>query len=74
MGIEIFKRIAGTICRQIRSSEKAPGEDQIFTPGEKEYIAWQYRQLHGLPVSPALQQQVSELSKRFKLSYAWPWE
>ena len=38
MGAKTFKTIAGTICRQLRASEKAPGEDQIFTAGEKKIL------------------------------------
>lgn len=74
LGVDTFKRIAGEICRQVRASEKAPGEDQIFTPGEKEYIACNYRKDHGVPVPVSLQKQASELTKRLGLKYEWPWD
>lgn len=74
MGVETFKKIAGAIMRDLRNSKKAPGEDQIFTAGEKEHIAWQYRKEQGCPVPKPLQNQASELTKRFNLKYKWPWD
>ncbi len=74
MGRKIFKAIAGTICRELRDSQKMPGEDQIFTAGEKEYIAWQHRSKYGCPVPRSLQEQISELRKRFNLDYSFSWD
>lgn len=71
MGAETFRLIAGTICRQLRASRKAPGESRIFTAGEKEYLAWQYRKVHGCPVPPSLQKVIKELTSRFGLDYSW---
>jgi LDH2 family malate/lactate/ureidoglycolate dehydrogenase len=74
MGLEVFKKVAGTICRQIRSSKKAPGEDRIYTAGEKEYEAWQYRKEHGCPVPPSLQKAMVEMRDTFKLDYHFDFE
>ncbi|HPY11972.1 MAG TPA: Ldh family oxidoreductase [Sphaerochaeta sp.] len=74
MGLETFKRIAGTICRQLRASEKAPGADYIFTPGEKEYLAYQFRKEHGCPVPPSLQKVMIGLRDRFNMDYSWDFE
>ncbi len=74
MGLEIFKRVAGTICRQIRASEKAPGEDRIFTAGEKEWEAYQYRKEHGCPVPPSLQKMMVELRDTYNLKYSFDFE
>ena len=74
MGVETFKRIAGTICRELRASKKAPGEDYIFTAGEKEYLAWQFRKEHGCPVPPSLQKVMITLRDRFKMDYKWDFE
>jgi len=74
MGLETFKRIAGTICRQLRASEKAPGEDYIFTAGEKEYLAWKFRTEHGCPVPPTLQKVMVTLRDRYKMDYHWDFE
>ena len=71
---EIFKRIAGTIMRDLRKSETAPGEERIYTAGEKEWVAWQYRKDHGCPVPVALQKQMTEIRDRFKMDYVFPWD
>lgn len=71
MGRETFRRIAGEICRALRTSKKAPGEERIFTPGEKGYLAWQYRKEHGCPVPPSLQKVIRQLTDRFGLDYSW---
>lgn len=74
MGLEIFKRIAGSIMRDLRNSKKAPGEDRIYTAGEKEWIAWQYRKEHGCPVPAVLQKQMNEIRQRFSMNYVFPWD
>lgn len=74
MGKEIFKKIAGTICRELRVSRKAPGQDRIYTAGEKEWEAWQYRKEHGCPVPPSLQKMMVSLRDRFKMDYHWDFE
>lgn len=70
----IFKNIAGTILRQLRESKKADGAERIYTAGEKEWIAWQYRKEHGCPVPASLADQLSQLNKRFDLHYKFSWE
>jgi LDH2 family malate/lactate/ureidoglycolate dehydrogenase len=74
MGEAVLRRIAGSICRDLRSSKVAPGEERIYTAGEKEFIAWQYRKDHGCPVPKALQKQMVELRDRYKLEYRFPFE
>lgn len=37
MGAEAFKKTCGDILRDLRGSEKAPGQERIYTAGEKEY-------------------------------------
>jgi LDH2 family malate/lactate/ureidoglycolate dehydrogenase len=74
MGRDTFKRIAGDICRKVRSSKVAPGEQQIYTAGEKEYIAWQYRKEHGCPVPDSLQKVMIELRDRYGLDYRFDFE
>jgi len=74
LGVELFKKIAGSILRDLRNAKKAPGAERIYTAGEKEWIAWQYRKDHGCPVPPALQKQMVEVRDRFKMDYAFPWD
>ncbi len=74
MGVEVFKRIAGAIMRDLRNSEKAPDAERIYTAGEKEWVAWQYRKDHGCPVPVALQKQMTEIRDRFKMDYVFTWD
>ena len=73
LGLETFKKIAGLIVRGLRNSEKAPGEDRIFTAGEKEWDAWKYRKDHGCPVPVVLQKQMTELRDRWNMDYSFSW-
>ncbi|MCF7792203.1 MAG: Ldh family oxidoreductase [Victivallales bacterium] len=74
LGIDLFKKIAGTICRNLRNSRLAPGEEKIYTAGEKEYIAWQYRKEHGCPIPKVLRDQMVELRDRYNLNYKFNWD
>lgn len=55
---EIFKRIAGSILRDLRASRLMPNKDRIYTAGEKEYIAWEERKTKGIPIGEELQKQI----------------
>ena len=72
--LERFKTIAGNIMRDLRGSRKAPGEDHIFTAGEKEHLAWRIRQTRGCPVPAALRKDMETLRQWYGLSYVFPWE
>ena len=74
MGLEVFKKITGSILRELRASKKAPGESRIYTAGEKEYVAWQYRKEHGCPVPPSLQKVMIDLRNYYKLNYKFDFE
>lgn len=72
--LDRFKTDAGSIMRALRASKKAPDQDRIYTAGEKEWIAWQYRKTHGCPIPKSLQVQMKELRDRFKLNYSFDFE
>ncbi|MCR5263395.1 MAG: Ldh family oxidoreductase, partial [Clostridiales bacterium] len=74
MGLDTFKRTAGGICRDLRASRKAPGEERIYTAGEKEYLAWQDRKDKGVPVGESIQKEFIGLRDRFSLPYRFPFE
>ncbi|HZJ83047.1 MAG TPA: Ldh family oxidoreductase [Clostridia bacterium] len=52
--LDDFKKTTGEILRELRNSKKAPGQDQIYTAGEKEYETWLYRKDKGVPVNQEL--------------------
>lgn len=71
--VESFKKTTGDILRDLRNSKKAPGEEKIFTAGEKEYEAWLYRKDKGVPVNEPLQKNVRDLIKELGLKgYNFP--
>ena len=72
--VDRFKKIAGNILRELRASRKAPGEERIFTAGEKEWIAWQYRKVHGIPVPKSLQKDMITMRDWYNLPYKLPFE
>lgn len=68
MGSKLFKTIAGTILRSLRLSKKAPGEQRIYTAGEKEWLAWNLRKEKGCPIPKSLEKVITELSLKFEIS------
>lgn len=74
MGLDEFKKITTEILRELRASEKAPGEERIYTAGEKEYLVWQERKNKGVPVGESVQAELIELRNRYNLPYTFPFE
>lgn len=75
MGLESFKKTCGDILRELRSSEKAPGKDHIFTAGEKEYLIWQQRKDSGVPINDAVQKELMLIRDELGLTkYQFPFE
>ena len=70
-----FKKTAGDICRQLRASKKAPGQDRIWTAGEPEWDAWQDRKIKGVPLDEVERAQFEQLQAELGLSqYTFPWK
>lgn len=59
--LESFKQITGDILRTLRSSKKAPGEERIYTAGEKEHLASLERSNEGVPINEALERDIAAL-------------
>jgi len=72
--LDEFKKTTGKILRDLRNSQKAPGEERIYTAGEKEYLVMQERKDKGAPLNKILRDQFVELRDEFKLNYKFPWE
>jgi LDH2 family malate/lactate/ureidoglycolate dehydrogenase len=51
---EDFKKTTGNILRELRASEKMPGQSRIYTAGEKEYDTWMERKDKGVPFNAEL--------------------
>lgn len=69
-----FRTQVGTILRELRASAKDPEADHIFTPGEKEFLAWEIRRRRGCPVPRALQRDMETMRSWYGLKIAFPWE
>ena len=74
LGRRAFERTAGDILRQLRASQKAPGQERIYTAGEKEYLVWLERKDKGVPVGEAVQKEFIEIRDRYSLPYRFPFE
>ena len=73
-GLETFKKIAGEILRELRASEKAPGQTRIYTAGEKEHDVWLERKDKGVPVGEAVQKEFIAIRDKKNLPYKFPFE
>jgi len=75
MGLDSFKKTCGDILRDLRGSVKAPGEDHIYTAGEKEYLVWQERKNSGVPINDAVQKELIKIRDELGLNqYRFPFE
>ncbi len=73
--LEAFKKTTGEILRELRASQKAPDATRIYTPGEKEHLAWLARRNKGATVDAALQKQLLAMRDEQKLQqFCFPFE
>ena len=52
--VGVFKAKRGPLVRDIRGSERMPGVDRIFVPGERSHATRTARMRDGIPIAPAL--------------------
>lgn len=69
-----FKKTAGNILRGLRASQRMPGEERIYTCGEKEYLASRERASKGVPVDAVIQRELCTMRDELKLPYFFPFE
>ena len=75
MGADAFKKTCGDILRDLRASEKAPGQERIYTAGEKEYEVWLERKDKGVPMAEAIQREFVQLRDEYELTqFVFPFE
>jgi LDH2 family malate/lactate/ureidoglycolate dehydrogenase len=60
--MEVSKAIVTNIMTTLKESKHAPGQENIYIAGEKEYLMKQKRMEQGIPLYPALQNMIKELS------------
>ncbi|TVQ14717.1 MAG: Ldh family oxidoreductase [Bacteroidetes bacterium] len=67
-----FKKTTGNILRELRASQKMPGEQRIYTAGEKEHDTWMYRKDKGVPFNDALFEEFAGMCKTYGLENYLP--
>ena len=71
--LDDFKRTTGDILRSLRGSKKMPGQERIYTAGEKEYLAWRDRKEKGVPLNRELQAEIKQMIEELELQgYEFP--
>jgi L-2-hydroxycarboxylate dehydrogenase (NAD+) len=71
--LDDFKTTTGQILRELRNSRKVPGQNRIYTAGEKEYEKEKEVREKGIPVIPNLQKDLIFLKEVFGLDqYKFP--
>ena len=74
MGLDTFRSTTGDILRSLRESQKAPGQERIYTAGEKEHLSWVERKPLGVPVGDTIQKEFIQLRDECGLDYKFPFE
>ncbi len=74
LGEDLCRKKSGDIIRSVRASKKQPGQDRIYTAGEKEWDIWQSRKDSGVPINESVQAEFNKVRDDLKLDYKFPWE
>ncbi|MFC1491945.1 Ldh family oxidoreductase [Nitrospinota bacterium] len=75
LNVEGFRRPAlvfahmAQIFDRLRNAKKAPGHDRIYIHGEPEAIAEEENRRLGIPITPAVLEQVRRVNERFGLGF-----
>jgi LDH2 family malate/lactate/ureidoglycolate dehydrogenase len=73
LGEDVCRKKAGDIIREVRSAKKAPGQDRIYTAGEKEYEVRLARE-SGVPINESVQKEFMAVRDELGLGYTFAWE
>lgn len=64
---ENFRKTTGDILRELRASRKMPGQNRIYTAGEKEYNTWLDRKEKGVPFNEELMKEFRGICLEYNL-------
>ncbi len=73
LGEAICRQKSGEILRAVRASKKAPGQERIYTAGEKEHIV-RLNRVDGVPINESVQAEFNAVRDELHLDYKFPWE
>ncbi len=62
-----FQRTTGNMMRELRGSSRMPGQDRIYTAGEKEYLNAQRVRREGVEITPGVRRALRALQKELGL-------
>jgi len=75
LGLDSFKRTAGEIARRLRGSAREPGQERIYTAGEKEFDVWEERRVSGIPLPAGVQADMNTMREELGLErWTFPWD
>ncbi|MES2564343.1 MAG: Ldh family oxidoreductase [Pseudomonadota bacterium] len=63
-----FKRSVDTLARDLRNSERLPGVDRIWLPGEQSYAKRADNLQHGVALAPALLTSLGQLAAELRIA------
>lgn len=66
--LERFRRTTGDMMRQLRAARRAPGQERIYTAGEKEYHNARRVRAEGVEVNPNLQRNLAVMQQELGLA------
>ncbi|MHA1732412.1 MAG: Ldh family oxidoreductase [Promethearchaeota archaeon] len=67
MGLETCRKTAGAIVRELRNSPREPGQERIYTAGEKEFLAEKRVREQGVPINEGLQAEIKFVQRELGL-------
>ena len=73
LGEDACRKNAGDIIREVRSVKRAPGEDRIYSAGEKEHEIRLARHA-GVPINESVQKEFIAVRDELGLPYKFPFE
>jgi len=73
MGEDVCRKKAGNILREVRAAKKVPGQDRIYTAGEKEHEI-RLSRASGVPINESVQAEMNAVRDKLHLNYTFPWE
>jgi L-2-hydroxycarboxylate dehydrogenase (NAD+) len=70
--INVFKKISGDMARTMRKSSRLPGQERIYTAGEKEFLKEQEIPGTGVPINSSLQKTMKNIQTEFRIEMDLP--
>ena len=66
--VEVFKRSVDVAVRMIRESQRLPGVERVWLPGEQSHNKRIERHARGIPIPPTLQKSLDDLVRELNIS------